>query len=91
MGLLKGLFRVGLTAGTAVAAVKVAQKFKENNPNGVQDHNADGKIDAKDYIAEGVKAATDVYDDAAAAIRRRTAGSAQNPQDAPNNGFDPTL
>ena len=48
MGFLKRLFRVGATAGATVAAMKVAEKYKKNNPNGVGDVNGDGKVDSAD-------------------------------------------
>jgi hypothetical protein len=44
-----------------VAAVKVGEKVKENNPDGVQDVNGDGKVDYKDYAIEAKKAAKEVY------------------------------
>ena len=50
-------------AGT-VAAVKVTEKVKENNPEGVQDVNGDGKVDYKDYVIEAKKAAKEVYAEA---------------------------
>ena len=34
MGFLKKLLGIGVVAGTTVAAVKVADKVKENNPDG---------------------------------------------------------
>ena len=37
MGFLRKLLGIGVTAGATVAAVRVADKYKENNPNGVQD------------------------------------------------------
>ena len=57
MGFLKRLFGFGAT----VAAVKVTEKVKENNPEGVQDVNGDGKVDYKDYAIEAKKAAKEVY------------------------------
>ena len=64
MGFLKKLFGIGVTAGTTVAAVRVADKYKENNPDGVQDVNGDGKIDTADVLLEVKKAASEVYQDA---------------------------
>ncbi|MDD3921192.1 MAG: hypothetical protein PHO41_08500 [Eubacteriales bacterium] len=69
MGFLKRLFRVGVTAGAAVAAVKVAEKYKENNPNGVQDQNGDGKVDVQDVVIEVTKAASEVYHSAADKVK----------------------
>ena len=61
MGFLKRLFGFGATVAGTVAAVKVSEKVKENNPNGVQDVNGDGKVDYKDYAIEAKKAAKEVY------------------------------
>lgn len=61
MGFLKRLFGFGATVAGTVAAVKVTEKVKENNPNGVQDVNGDGKVDYKDYAIEAKKAAKEVY------------------------------
>lgn len=61
MGFLKKLLGVGVTAGATVAAVKIADKYKANNPNGVPDANGDGKVDAADVIAGVKKAAGEVY------------------------------
>ena len=52
MGFLKRLFGFGATVAGTVAAVKVTDKVKENNPGGVQDVNGDGKVDYKDYAIE---------------------------------------
>ena len=61
MGFLKRLFGFGATVAGTVAAVKVGEKVKENNPDGVQDVNGDGKVDYKDYAIEAKKAAKEVY------------------------------
>ena len=61
MGFLKKLFGFGATVAGTVAAVKVTEKVKENNPEGVQDVNGDGKVDYKDYAIEAKKAAKEVY------------------------------
>ena len=74
MGFLKRLFRVGATAGATVAAMKVAEKYKKNNPNGVGDVNGDGKVDSADVLIEVGKAAREVYDDAAAAVNNMVNG-----------------
>lgn len=63
MGFLKRLFGFGATVAGTVAAVKVSEKVKENNPNGVQDVNGDGKVDYKDYVIETKKAAKETYDE----------------------------
>ena len=77
MGLLKKLFGIGVTAGATVAAVRVADKVKANNPDGVQDVNGDGKVDAKDMFHEVKKAATEVYQQTAATIKEKREQSAQ--------------
>ena len=64
MGFLKRLFGFGATVAGTVAAVKVTEKVKENNPEGVQDVNGDGKVDSRDYAIEAKKAAKEVYDEA---------------------------
>ena len=61
MGFLRRLFGFGATVAGTVAAVKVTEKVKENNPNGVQDVNGDGKVDYKDYVIETKKAAKETY------------------------------
>ncbi len=61
MGFLKKLLGFGTTVAGTVAAVKVTEKVKENNPDGVQDVNGDGKVDYKDYVIEAKKAAKEVY------------------------------
>ena len=63
MGFLKRLLGFGTTVAGTVAAVKVSEKVKENNPNGVQDVNGDGKVDYKDYVIETKKAAKETYDE----------------------------
>ena len=61
MGFLKRLLGFGTTVAGTVAAVKVTEKVKENNPNGIQDVNGDGKVDYKDYLIETKKAAQETY------------------------------
>ena len=61
MGFLKRLLGFGTTVAGTVAAVKVTEKVKENNPDGVQDVNGDGKVDYRDYAIEAKKAAKEVY------------------------------
>ena len=63
MGCLKRLFGFGAPVAGTVAAVKVGEKVKENNPDGVKDVNGDGKVDYKDYAIEAKKAAKEVYDE----------------------------
>ena len=61
MGFLRKLLGFGTTVAGTVAAVKVTEKVKENNPEGVQDVNGDGKVDYQDYAIETKKAAKEVY------------------------------
>ena len=61
MGFLKKLLGFGTTVAGTVAAVKVTEKVKENNPDGFQDVNGDGKVDYKDYAIEAKKAAKETY------------------------------
>ena len=61
MGFLKRLLGFGTTVAGTVAAVKVTEKVKENNPDGIQDVNGDGKVDYKDYAIEVKKAAKETY------------------------------
>ena len=50
MGFWKKLFGIGAAAGATVAAAKVADKVKKNNPDGVGDVNGDGKVNAADSL-----------------------------------------
>ena len=70
MGFLGKLLGFGTTVAGTVAAVKVGEKVKENNPDGVQDVNGDGKVDYKDYAIEVKKAAQETY----AAFREKAPG-----------------
>ena len=65
MGFWKKLFGIGAAAGGTAAAVKVAQKVKENNPDGVGVVNEDGVVDYKDYVEVTKKAAGEVYEEVA--------------------------
>ena len=82
MGFLKKLLGIGVTAGATVAAVKVAEQVKENNPDGVQDVNGDGKVDAKDYFEEVKKAAVEVYQEATTTIKEKAPVVTQKAKDA---------
>ena len=87
MGFLKKLLGIGATAGATVAAMKVAEQYKENNPDGVQDVNGDGKVDVADVAAEVKKAAVEVYQDAAAAVKEKAPEYAKKAKDAVNDTF----
>jgi hypothetical protein len=82
VGFLKRLLGIGVTAGATVAAVKVAEQVKENNPDGVKDVNGDGKVDAKDYFEEVKKAAVEVYQEATATIKEKAPVLTQKAKDA---------
>ncbi len=88
MGFLRKLLGIGVTAGATVAAVRVADKVKENNPDGVQDVNGDGKVDAKDYFEEVKKAAVEVYQDTAATVREKAPVVTQKVKDAADDVKD---
>lgn len=87
MGFLKKLLGVGVTAGATVAAMKVAEQYKENNPDGVQDVNGDGKVDAADVAAEVKKAAVEVYQTASAKAKEKAPEYAKKVQDTVNDVF----
>jgi len=72
MGFLKKLFGIGATAAATVAAVRVSDKYKENNPDGVGDLNGDGVVDAKDVLIGVKNAAKDVYNDAKSAVKEQS-------------------
>lgn len=74
----KKLFGIGATAAAAVATVKVAEKFRENNPDGVKDVNEDGKVDYKDVAIEVKKAAGDAFDDAKQYVQEKNPKLAEN-------------
>ncbi len=87
MGFLRKLLGIGVTAGATVAAVRVADKYKENNPNGVQDVNGDGKVDTKDVLIEVSKAAKEVYHDAVDTIQQKAPEYKKKAQDAADEVF----
>lgn len=94
MGFIKRLLGIGVTVGATVAAVKVADQVKENNPDGIKDVNGDGKVDAKDYFEEVKKAAVEVYHEASATVQQkapeftqRAKDAAEDVKDAVNNAF----
>lgn len=60
MGFLKNLLGLGVAAGTAYAAVKVAQKYNEKK-NANADLNGDGAVDANDTVYGVKEAAREVY------------------------------
>lgn len=55
MSLISKLFKLGVVAGTAYAAVKVSEKYNEKNPEGVTD-----KVEKLNAVKE---AATEVFSD----------------------------
>ena len=94
VGFIKRLLGIGVTVGATVAAVKVADQVKENNPDGIKDVNGDGKVDAKDYFEEVKKAAVEVYQEASATVQQkapeftqRAKDAAEDVKDAVNNAF----
>ena len=63
MKLIKRLVQVGVAVGLVKAGSKVAEHYRENNPEGVQDVNGDGKIDYKDKVIEVTRAAEQTFVD----------------------------
>ena len=68
MGFLKRLFGLGAAAGTAYAAVKVAQKYEDNKAAAVENGD-DVASDAAGVVKELGKAASDVYTATAAKVK----------------------
>ena len=87
MGFLKKLFGIGVTAGATVAAVRVSDKYKQNNPDGVGDVNGDGKVDTADVLSEVKRAATEVYQEA----KEKAPEYAQKAKDTVNDTFGTKL
>lgn len=69
MGVIKKVVGIGAAAGAGAAGVVVANKVKENNPNGVGDSNNDGKVDYADYLIEVEKAVKELYSENAPAVK----------------------
>lgn len=69
MGFLKKLLGIGVAAGAGAAGVALANKIKENNPEGVGDSNNDGKVDYADYLVEAEKAVKELYGENAPAVK----------------------
>ena len=61
---------LGVAAGTAYAAVKVAQKYNEKK-NANADLNGDGAVDANDTVYGVKEAAREVYAETAAKVREK--------------------
>ena len=70
MGFLKNLLGLGVAAGTAYAAVKVAQKYNEKK-NANADLNGDGAVDANDTVYGVKEAAREVYAETAANVQEK--------------------
>ena len=64
MALFGGLVRLGIAAGAVYAAMKIADKYKENNPDGVSDTN--------EKITQIKRAAKEVYGETAEAVKEKT-------------------
>ena len=71
MSFFSKLFKGAATVGATIFGVKVAEKYKENNPDGVQDVNGDGVVDYKDKLEEVKKAAGEVVEDAKAYAKEK--------------------
>lgn len=70
MGFLKNLLGLGVAAGTAYAAVKVAQKYNEKK-KAEPDQNGDGTVDVNDTVYGVKDAAREVYEETAAKVREK--------------------
>lgn len=70
MGFLKNLLGLGVAAGTAYAAVKVAQKYNEKK-KAEPDQNGDGTVDVNDTVYGVKDAAREVYKETAAKVREK--------------------
>ena len=64
MALFGGLVRLGIAAGAVYAAMKIADKYKENNPDGVSDTN--------EKFTQIKRAAQEVYGETAEAVKEKT-------------------
>ena len=71
MGFLKNLLSLGVAAGTAYAAVKVAQKYNEKKNAAAGDLNGDGAVDTNDTVYGVKEAAREVYEETAAKVREK--------------------
>ena len=69
MGFLKKLLGFGVAAGAGAAAVKVAEKVKENNPAGFADE--EGKTDPKAVVDEVVRAAGEFCHETADVVKEK--------------------
>lgn len=67
MGFLKKLLNVGLVAGTTAAAIKIGEKVKANHPEGF----SAGAVEPKEMMGEVVQAATELYHEAADAVKEK--------------------
>lgn len=65
MKFIRKLLGIGVVAGTTAAAIKVAEKVKENNPAGMFD------TDPKAVVGEVARAAADVYHEAADTVMEK--------------------
>ena len=61
MGLVNGIVRLGVAAGAVYAAMKVSDKYKENNPEGV--------TDTVEKITAIKQAASEVYAEVAGIVK----------------------
>lgn len=69
MGILNKVVGTAAAAGAGAAGVVIANKVKENNPEGVGDSNNDGKVDYADYLVEVEKAVKELYSENAPAVK----------------------
>ena len=69
MGLISGLLKTALVAGTAYAGFKVGSRYKENNP--------DGNASTQETFDAVKQAAGEVYQEAAAYVNDKAPGVAE--------------
>jgi ElaB/YqjD/DUF883 family membrane-anchored ribosome-binding protein len=70
MGFISKLFGIGVVAGAATAAVKIAQKYEENKENAASVGEVPDTQDASTVLNDIGKAATEVYGETAAKVKK---------------------
>ena len=76
MGILTRIVKTGLTAGAAYAAVKVSQRYKENNPSGTGT-DEEKKEAVKQAAAEVFQEAKQFYEEKAPAVQQTVSKAAR--------------
>ena len=78
MGLLGRLFKVGIAAGTAYAAVKIGEKYKEKNPEGDPNKTMDAFM----------QAAGEFYQETSAVVKEKAPGVIDAVKGKANEAYD---